>query len=173
MRDRDAPDWLPDLIEFDWNRYQESLDHAYAIFERDFGDPKTRPSFLGKRLALKRHPEDDGKSATFWHFVTEGKEESSRSVVRERIERISWPKALLIEAAAETPRVVLWTNERRRSTHAKSTRWVIALTDFSYVLVLDDRGDYALPWTAYYVSGQHSRGKLEREFRNWQAREKS
>ncbi|MCG8556770.1 MAG: hypothetical protein MJD61_16010 [Proteobacteria bacterium] len=79
MRDDDAPDWLPDLMECDWNRYQETIDRAYAIFWRDFGAAAARPAFRGKRMGLKRHPELDGKSATFWHFVTEGSTEEDLS----------------------------------------------------------------------------------------------
>ena len=47
-------------------------------------------------MGLKRHPELEGKSATFWHFVTEGKVEADRTPVRERIERIGWPKAIIL-----------------------------------------------------------------------------
>lgn len=173
MKDEDAPEWLPDLFDFNWNRYDESLDGAYAVFERDFREPSTRPKFRGKRLGLKRHPEDDGKCATFWHFVTEGEVESARSVVRERIERIAWPKSMLFEAASATPRVLVWSNERRRSTHTKSVRWVIALPDFSYVVIVDERDDFALPWTAYCVSQPHRRAKLAEEYRRWLAAQKS
>ena len=87
--------------------------------------------------------------------------------VRERLERIAWPKAILVEAGAEPTRVLVWTNERRRSSHAKSLRWLIALANFSYVVVVDDRGDYVLPWTAYTVVEHHRRRKLEREYNDW------
>lgn len=172
LRDEGAPGWLPDLLECDWNRYQETLERAYAIFWRDFGTEAARPTFRGKRMGLKRHPELDGKSATFWHFVTEGRVEADRTPVRERFERIAWPKAILVEAEADPSRVVVWTNERRRSSHAKSLRWLIALTDFSYVVVVDDRGDYVLPWTAYTVAEEHRRRKLEQEYNAWIKSEK-
>lgn len=43
----------------------------------------------------------------------------------------------------------------------------IALTDFSYLLVLADRGSYLLPWTAFFVDADHQRAKLEREYNDW------
>jgi hypothetical protein len=142
---------------------------AYAIFWRDFGEFRTRPTFQGRRLGLKRHPEIEGKSATFWHFVTEGADESNRTPVRERLERIGWPRALIEEASHSSPRVRVWASLRSRAT-----RWLIALDDFSYVVVLDDRGDFLLPWTAYWVGEDHRRRKLQREFEVWQAgRQKS
>ena len=155
-------DWLPALVPFDWNRYDESLEVAYRAFVRDFGSEKARPSFQGRRLGLKRHPELDGKSATFWHFVTEGKVEADRTPVRTRIERIAWPRELIVETGRVPPRVHVWSAKRGRST-----RWMIALEDFSYLVVLDDRGEYLLPWTAYPVEHDHQREKLRREHAAW------
>lgn len=164
--------WLPGLIALDWNQYQACIDRAYAIFWRDFGAADARPPFRGKRMGLKRHPELDGKCATFWHFVTEGTEEASRFPVRERVERIAWPRALLVEVNSASSRVVTWENERRRSTHGKSTRWVVALDDFSYVVVVDEREEFVLPWTAYPVNEQHRRVKLRKEYDAWTRRQK-
>ena len=172
MRDDDAPAWLPDLIPCDWNNYQATLALAYRIFRQDFADEENRPVFRGLRMGLKRHPELDGKSATFWHFVTEGRVEVDRTPVRERLERIAWPKAILVEANNEPSRVLMWSNERRRSSHTKSTRWVVALADFSYVVVVDEREGYVLPWTAYPVAEQHRRQKLKREHDGWKRAQK-
>ena len=168
MKDENAPDWLPELLDFDWNEYQQSLDRAYAVFERDFGRAHSRPDFRGKQMGLKRHPEFDGKSATFWHFVTEGDVEAERSPNRERIERIAWPKAMLLEANSENPRVLVWSSKRGRST-----RWLVALADFSYVVVVDEREEFVLPWTAYVVEHGHRREKLRREYSEWQRARKS
>lgn len=68
-------DWLPPLVlleEYggDWDRYLTAL---YDFFTHDFID-KT-PSFKGIKLALKRHPVIQGKEATFWHLISEGKVE--------------------------------------------------------------------------------------------------
>lgn len=46
----------------------------------------------------------------------------------------------------------------------KEERIVIALEDFSYVVVLADRRDYILLWTAYCVEREHTRRKLKNEF---------
>jgi hypothetical protein len=152
--------WLPELVEFDWNSYGESIERAYRVFLRDFGSSSARPKFQGRTLNLKRHPEYEGKSATFWHFVTEGKVEEARTPVRERVERIAWPRALIVEAANAPPRVCVWPNQRPGA----SKRWVLALMDFSYVVILDDRDEYLLPWTAYPVSHEHQRRKLRKEY---------
>lgn len=43
-------------------------------------------------------------------------------------------------------------------------RVVLGLPDFSYVVVMADRGDHIMPWTAYPVERPHQRQKLEREY---------
>ena len=152
-------DWLPPLVICDWNRHDETVERAYAIFQQDFGETASRPQFRGRRLGLKRYPEFDGKSATFWHFVTEGEIETERIPDGRRLERIGWPRAMLLEAAKVPSRVKVWSNRRKAAL-----RWLLAVEDFSYLLVLDDRGEFLLPWTAYCVDQEHRRRKLEREF---------
>jgi hypothetical protein len=158
-----SPNWLPPILAFDWNDYNASLDRAYAIFLRDFGDSRRLPSFLGKRLAIKRHPELDGKSATFWHLITEGKNEQNRTPVSSRIERIGWPRAV-IESASDSTRVCCWPVQR-----GGAKRWNLAIEDFTYLVVMDDRGDYALLWTAYAVDYENNRRRLSREYESSRA----
>ena len=72
-------EWLPDLILMEhfggnWNRYFE---HIYAQFEADF--VASKPTWPGKEVRLKWIPVHDGKSATFWHMISEGKVETNRT----------------------------------------------------------------------------------------------
>lgn len=157
--------WLPGLIQLEdyggnWTRY---LDAVYTIFKRDFIDSK--PSFLGYRMGLKRHRLEQGKEVTFWHFISEGIAETNRLPDLRRCERIAWPKPII--EAAQTDRVRSWRNIRRREQ-----RILIALSDFSYVVVLADRGEYILPWTAYLVEERHQREKLQKEYEAFKASKK-
>ena len=136
----------------DWPIYMEAI---YAIFKNDFVD--TKPTFPGRRVGLKRHPITEGKEATFWHFISEGYAEEMRVPDLRRCERIAWPRPII--EAVQSKSVYLWQTAR-----GNEKRIVIALTDFSYVVVLADRGDYVLPWTAYCVERAHRREKLRREY---------
>jgi hypothetical protein len=156
-----TPSWLPPLLDVDWNKYDETIERAHAVFLADFGNEKTRPKFRGRRLGLKKHPEFQGKAATFWHFVTEGPLEEDRYAVRERLERVGWAKALIVNVD-DPKRVRCWCAEK-----AGEPRWHLALLDFSYLVVLADRGTYVLPWTAFHVDSDHQRKKLERAWREW------
>lgn len=140
-----APDlsWLPPLVVYDqeehWPTY---IDRIYALFKAGMID--SRPPFRGRRLGLKKHPLTDGKEATFWHMITEGPEEAKRIPAFDRCARVEWPRALI--AAADTDKVLCWSYRKKNKL-----RIGIALPDFSYKVVLDDRGEYLLPWTAFII----------------------
>ena len=149
--------WLPALVLFEsyggnWDEYVEAI---YQYFRRDFLE--TKPSFESKRVGLKRHPVEQGKEATFWHLISEGESESGRVPDIRRCERIRWPRPMI--EAVTGGRVRCWRNQRN-----KDARVVIALDDFSYLVVLADRGRYVLLWTAYSVEREHMRRKLRKEY---------
>lgn len=157
-----SEDWLPSLVDFNsygnWDLYLEVI---HDRFLQDF--VSSRPSWPGKRMHLKRRPEYRGKSATFWHFTSEGAIEEQRPPDFRRCERIAWPRAIIDRYTGRRPQaddaIVWWENQRRREK-----RVVLALPDFSYVVVMADRGDHIMPWTAYPVGKQHQRRKLEFEY---------
>lgn len=77
----DEPEGLPDLVrlkDYDGN-WDDYLDALYEFFKEDFVDSKpVFPLFERKRVGLKRQPMCQGKEATFWHFIQEGKVEADR-----------------------------------------------------------------------------------------------
>lgn len=153
---REAPDWLPPLELFsdydgDWNAFLEAI---YARFRQDFVDNK--PVFQGRRLGLKRHPVTNGKEATFWHMISEGKDEENRIPDLKRCERIRWPKPIIEHE--NDPKVRYWV-----SVKCNEDRIHIWLEEEDYVVVLADRKEYLLPWTAFIVSRQHTKQKLRKE----------
>ena len=157
-----SDEWLPDLIYLDdcggdWEWY---LDTLYRAFVADFVNSK--PTWPGKRVVLKRYPEYQGKGATFWHMISEGDQEVERIPDLRRCERIRWPRPIIDAYPNHNPtpndRLYWWKSKRRHEE-----RYVLALLDFSYVVVVADRGDYVMPWTAYTVGQQHRRDKLRRE----------
>lgn len=162
--------WLPPLVLLedargDWPTYEETL---YRWFTEDFLN--SLPRWPGKRVGLKRHPKTKDKEATFWHFVSEGACEDERLIDLRRAEHIRWPRptmeAFVDRRPAAHDRIVWWKALRRGEE-----RYLLALPDFSYLVVIADRGDYVLPWTHYDVARSHQRGKLQREFETyWNSR---
>lgn len=155
-----SPDWLPPLLQLsdfggDWERY---LAAQYALFRRDFID--TMPMcFNPKRWAVKRYPLSAGKEATFWHVTSEGRSEEDRIPDLRRCERIGWIRPML--EARGSDRVRCWKTVRNGEE-----RPIVALPDFSFLVVLSERKEYVMLWTAFYVPGIRRREKYRKE---WEA----
>lgn len=149
--------WLPPLLSWqsEHETFDDYLDRVYAAFSTDWLGP--RPMYDGRPFGLKRMPERNGRSATFYHLTTEGRSEESRRPEAARCERIRWPRAL-IENHTNAD-VCVWTNLRRRERSH-----LFALSDFSYVVVVRDRGSHLLLWTAHCVEQEHRRRKHRREY---------
>lgn len=153
--------WLPALVLLDdhghdWAAY---LRVVHAIFRLDFVN-RPLPAFRGTPMALKRHPIIDGMEATFWHMISEGGEggtEDDRTPDLRRCERIRWPRPII--EAVDTDRVKAWPTVRRGET-----RVVLAVADFSYVVVVAVRKNYVLLWTAFPVEREHQRRKYRLEY---------
>lgn len=155
-----APTWLPPLVLFsdyggNWDAY---LDAIYDWFKQDFIDSK--PMFQGRRLGLKRHPMSHGKEATFWHMIQEGAVEEDRTPDFRRCERIRWPKPIIEHDADDVIKV--WANQRQGDM-----RICLWFEQENYLVILADRGNYILPWTAYLVEQPHRQRKLQREYEEY------
>lgn len=151
------PAWLPPLVLFEtysgnWEHYLEAL---YVFFKKDFIE--SVPSFQGMRMALKRHPVIQNREATFWHLISEGKNEEERLPDLRRCERIRWPKPV-IEHSDEKP-IKVWENERRGEK-----RICLWLEEQQYLVVLAKRRGYILLWTAFVVMEPYRKRKLQKEY---------
>jgi len=159
------PTWIPALMflydyDGDWDKY---FDAVYQVFLKDF--VKSQPKFKGQRLALKRHPVIDGKEATFWHLISEGKIEADRKPDLRRCERISWPRPI-IESNDKEPILRIWENTR--NGEKRICLWLV-FDNESYLVILAKREGYLLPWTAYPVTQSHTKVKLQKEYDAYKA----
>lgn len=146
------------LLEHYRGEWSDYFDAIYEIFHQDF--VLTKPVFRGKRLGLKRYPEHEGKSATFWHMISTGDQEEERIPDIRRCERISWPKPIIDNS--EDPCLKIWSEPK-----GKNKRIHIWFEDESYLVVLDDRGDYILPWTAFYIEREHQKQKYNKRWERY------
>ncbi|MBN7816855.1 hypothetical protein [Algoriphagus pacificus] len=148
---------LPEIITLneyggDFTSYLEAV---YAIFKRDFID--SSPRYEGKRLALKKHPYIEGKEYTFYHFTHDGDIETDRLPNLRRLERMPFPRPLIDNSTH--PYLKVWRNKR-----GNKERILIYHEAEAYLVVLEDRGDYILPWTAYLVEYSNRQKKLIDEY---------
>ncbi|TNC81381.1 MAG: hypothetical protein C9356_09370 [Oleiphilus sp.] len=152
-------EWLPELVtlsdyEGDWDRYLEGI---YSVFCEDF--VQTKPRFRGIKLGLKRHPVIQGKEATFWHFISEGAVEEERIPDMRRCERIAWPSPVIENSDDDVIKV--WM-ERPKSGQNRIHIW---FENEGYIVVLDHRREFILPWTAFYIEREHQRKKYNKRWK--------
>ena len=151
------PKWLPELVKFEkyggvWDNYLTAL---YEFFVSDFIINKT--NYRGITIGIKKHPLIDGKEATFWHLITESDAEKERTPDLSRCERIRWPKPIIENATI--PEIKVWQNHR-----FGETRLCIWFEEAEYLVVLAERKNYLLIWTAYTVTRNHRKRKLLKEY---------
>jgi hypothetical protein len=155
---------LPELIEISdfGGNFASFLNAVYQIFREDFVD--SRPVFKGKRLQLKRYPLIDGKEYTFYHMTHEGNIELNRIPDFRRMERIAWPRPMIDDS--EYPYLKVWRNTRRGKGGTKE-RILILHIEERYLVILDDRKDYILPWTAYLLRSKYEVAKKLKEYEDY------
>ena len=146
-------DWLPPLITLDrcggeWDMWNRVL---YAAYVEDF--LKGPVMWRGFRVSTRRHPETDGKSATFWHLTTAEEEGHGRLPDVRRAERIRWAKVLI---TAPEDKVRTWVQPDRSELSLG-----IAVPDFSYVVFLTPLSDRVHLKTAYYVEQLSTQKRYE------------
>ena len=151
--------WLPKLIEYNPNTgsIDEYIEGIYQIFVEEFINQGIY--FQGEKLGLKRLPLRNGKETTFYHIVSEREDENNRSLDLNRCARIKWPKAI-IESNYVGLRI--WENKRK---HKKNI--VIWLIEVDYVIIIRKNPNEKLLWTAYPITHDHTRRKMQKEYEEY------
>jgi len=146
----------PDLLPFsgEWPAYEEGL-HQIFLAEIVQGGIQ----FRGQRVGCRRHPEAaNGRWASFWHLVQEGRVEDDRTPDLRRCERLRWVR-WVIENATTHPDIDEWQNSR--GTEVNTLLWYRE----EYLVVLGQRQGYWLLRTAYCTdrSGRVRQLRKERD----------
>lgn len=143
----------PALLPFngDWTTYETEL---YAIFLAEIAQGGL--IFRGERVSCRRLPETEGKWASFWHLIQEGKVEDDRLPDLRRCERLRWVK-YVIENWNGDPDIQWWENTRRSEIN------VLLWYREEYLVILSKRDGYWLLKSAYETSQPHRIRTLKTE----------
>lgn len=155
---------LPELLDLsdfggDFSKYIKAV---YQVFKKDFIDSK--PTFEGTKLALKQYPYTNGYCATFYHMTHEGADENNRTPDFRRMERIGYPRPM-IDFSHDTD-LLVWRNTRS-GKGGKKDRILIFHPIEKFLVVLEDRKKYILPWTCYYLERDHQVDKKIKEYKKY------
>ncbi|MBJ6107890.1 hypothetical protein JAO73_02625 [Hymenobacter sp. BT523] len=141
--------------------FAEYIEAVYQAFRKDF--VLTRPVFRGKALRLKRFPITSGWEATFYHLTHEGSDEQNRTPCFRRCERISWLKPLIEQCDALNLKV--WPQIRKGKK--RICIWLELANEPDHLIILDDREEYLLPWTAYPITYANQKRKKQKEYEEY------
>lgn len=161
----------PDYDPSQWTR-EEYIEELYQLFLTDLVRRPLRWKNDGLNVSLRRHTEIQGRHAIFWHIISGGTgAEASRQLEPQRCARIRWIRPLVENFNSEFPeeKNIRWWIDKKRTS---KPRYVLTRPEFDYVVVIEQRAEYALLVTAYYVEQRHRRRKLRREHDDyWQKQE--
>jgi len=150
----------------------EYIDELYQLFLSDLVYHPLPWKNEGMRVSLRKRPMIDGRHAIFWHIISGGSgSENSRRIEMQRCIRLRWVRILVETFNTEFPdeiEIRWWVDNKR----ASQPRYVLTRPEFDYIVVIEQRRDYALLVTAYYAEYEHRRRKLKKEHDGfWQKQE--
>jgi len=159
------PDWLPELVELsdyegNWDKYLRAI---YSIFINDF--IIAHPIYQGSIVNILRPEISEGKEATFWHIISEGKIEEDRIIDPDRCKRIRWPRPIIENSSTEKI-LFVWESQR-----GSENRILIRLTflDEDYIVVLVRRKGKIYLLTAYIIKYSNHKKDLQKEYEAYKA----
>lgn len=152
---------LPAIIEL--NDYDgDYLKYESVVYETFYNTFECKKFYWNnKPIYQKKHPLYKEKSGTFWHIVSSGNVEEERLPDLRRYERIAWP-AYILEMCEECLELRVWKNKR-----GGKTRVLLWCVKEDYLVVLDERKEFYLFWTAYPIERKHTREKLRKEYESF------
>jgi hypothetical protein len=142
----------------DWQMFENAV---YEAFCKDFVNSK--PFFRGKKLNLKKNPFIEGKEYTFYHMVSAGKIEDQRIPDIRRYERIKWAKPTIEKC--DTWNLKVWPQKRNGKN--RICIWIEIVDESDYIVILDIREDYILPWTTFILNYNHEKIKKLKEYNEY------
>jgi hypothetical protein len=156
----------PELITFsehggDWAVYVEVIYQHYL-------DGLVNGKLTHKKLPIRCQfrPSYNNKGFAFWHCISEGDNEETRTPDMARCERILWIPWVIRHAEDSIKnKITWWENKRGSNTHV-----VIFLEEENYVVILAKRKDYYLFKTAYCANPQRKRQLIREREEYWKSR---
>ena len=132
---------------------------AYCAYQVDFGIARPAVPFRGAAITVNRkpHPANAQREHTYWHMVTEGEPEITRTTpILDRLERIPWARPVLEHVGASG--VKAWENVRGSDRH-----FCVWHDRVNYLVVVKQTVDTFLLKTTYCPTPQR-RMKLHTEY---------
>lgn len=162
--------WLTPIIELsdfggDWFKYDSFL---YTLFSRDF--IKNDLYFRGKVVRIRKHPKEGDKEQAYFHVTStntsNAKDMNDREPDLRRCERIEWIRLLIenhrcADGCCSLPKI--WSDNNNGNT-----RWTILFEEVRFLVILEERPQYYLLITSFYIIGKRQLEKKLEAFKKFQ-----
>jgi hypothetical protein len=157
-----SPTWLPAWLDRATFANEAALEAAaWAVFQKDFASV---PSFRTERVNINRqpHPARADRQHSYWHAVTEGQPEETRTAPEpERLERMPWARPVIENEACPLSSIKVWSNTRQGNTHV-----CIWFDRINYLVVLKQLSTNYLLKTTYSPESRRKQ-QLHKEYAAW------
>lgn len=138
--------WIPNLEIYnggDWHEYQDKIYHIYST---DF--LKSFPIYNGKKVQIRKHPMYNNKEEGFFHITGKGE---NREPDFRRCERIRYPRAFIESCSCENMCQCDYMIWKENHKNKGKYRYYFYKEKERYVVILEERKNYYLLITAYYL----------------------
>lgn len=160
--------WLPSL-ETKGSMSQSSYeDHLYRIFVSDF--IHSQPIFKQKNVGTMKSPRVNGREQAFYHITTKG--ETNRTFDSERSKRIRWIKAFIEHYDCNITSCL--TCNGIKAFKKQLPKWSfprihIYFEEEDFIVVLEERKNFYMLITAYYVDQTHTKKRLIKNYNKYKS----
>lgn len=162
--------WIPEITPCeDFAKWVEYEDMIYGLFRKDFIE--TKPTYNGKPVNVRKLAYINDRERAFYHVTCRNFDNSTRDEDRDpeprRCERIRWIRAFIENSSFcdppcfECEGVRLWNSPYRGSMKGRTK---IYLRDEQFIVILEERENYCLLITSFYVDEEHTKRKLDKDF---------
>lgn len=166
--------WLPPLVqlsEFDgnWDNYDNFL---YEIFKKDFIE--SRPIFKFKEVRIRKYPMVANKEQAYFHVTSVDSSKTSNDLNDRipdlrRCERIAWIRKIIEnyncgENCNGCNKIKYWPEP-----YKKYKRWHFLFENFRFLVVLEERENYNLLISAFYIEHEHTLQKKIKQYEKYKA----
>ncbi|NOH15466.1 hypothetical protein [Clostridium cochlearium] len=168
--------WLPKIIslsEFggDWHKYDNYL---YELFREDFIE--STPIFNEKPVRIRKHPMQGDKEQAYFHVTSVDSSKTSadpndRIPDIRRCERILWIRKILEnyncnENCDGFNKIKTWN-----MPYKMYQRVHFLFEDYRFLVIIEEREDYCLLISAFYIEYDHTLRKKLKEYEKYKAKD--
>lgn len=163
-------EWLSNLIYLnDFSSWIEYEDYLYEIYLDDF--KYDTPYIFDKPIRIRVNPKIAEKDQTFFHMTSNSEyaktnDPNDRTPDLRRCERIKWPRDIidnyLCNNDCDCNKIKIW-----REPYKNNTRIHMLFEDVRFLIVIEERKDYMLFITSFYMEHNHQVRKQLKKYEKY------